>query len=159
MKDTTKMSIKEIILEVLQNNQVRTQEQLAELMKPYQEYPLNQSTISRYLREMGIRKHKASGRYLVNRDQIKHEEEQKLRELLAKQRLFTGELVVLKTEPGHAEVVATKLKQMHPSKVLGTVAQHDTIFVAATGIFATKLRNMFDQNSGEYMETDDPDLV
>jgi len=42
-----------------------------------------------------------------------------------------GNLVVLKTGPGHAQVVALELDRSPPAGVVGTIAGDDTIFIAA----------------------------
>ena len=44
---------------------------------------------------------------------------------------FSGNLVVLKTPPGHANVLARAIDTADLPDVLGTIAGDDTIFVAA----------------------------
>ncbi len=41
-----------------------------------------------------------------------------------------GSLVVIRTDVGHANVLAVELDRVHPSEVLGSIAGDDTIFLA-----------------------------
>lgn len=41
-----------------------------------------------------------------------------------------GNLVVIRTDVGHANVLAVELDRVHPSEVLGSIAGDDTIFLA-----------------------------
>lgn len=43
---------------------------------------------------------------------------------------FTGNLAVMKTKGGYATMIATAIDQQQMSSVVGTIAGHDTIFIA-----------------------------
>ena len=49
-----------------------------------------------------------------------------------------GSIVVLRTGPGHASLVAAEIDRDAPDGVLGTVAGDDTIFIACRGEPAAK---------------------
>ena len=58
-------------------------------------------------------------------------------------------LVVLKTSPGHASVIAVELDRQPPSSAVGTVAGDDTIFVATrSNSDAASLADLFNETAG-----------
>jgi len=87
-----------------------------------------QSTLSRDLSELGV--FKADGEY-----RMPHVEpgESSLVDLLDLQ--WAGDhLLVLKTAPGEASIVALTIDREQLEEVVGTVAGDDTIFVAVRGV-------------------------
>ncbi len=97
-----------------------------------------QTTLSRDLRELGVVK--GPGGYRLG-DAPYDSGQAKLAEVLAGHVLsaeVTPPLVVLKTGPGRAQIVAFELDRAGLADVLGTVAGDDTIFIAATSAKAAK---------------------
>jgi transcriptional regulator of arginine metabolism len=95
---------------------------------------VNQPTISRDLREMGVIKvAKGLGRVVyqlptefeaVNYDEIQH----KFQNLILDTK-YTGNLILLRTFPGEAQGIAKALDNAAFSMILGTVAGDDTILL------------------------------
>jgi len=95
---------------------------------------VNQPTISRDLREMGVIKvAKGLGKVVyqmptefeaVNYDEIKH----KFQHLVLDTR-HTGNLILLRTFPGEAQAIAKALDNADFNMILGTVAGDDTVLV------------------------------
>lgn len=62
-----------------------------------------------------------------------------------------GNLVVIRTDVGHASVLAVELDRARPDEVLGTIAGDDTIFLATRGNMAAaklarRLKNLVEHN-------------
>lgn len=119
-----------LIARLLSSGEIRSQEQLREKLAA-EGVQTTQGTLSRDLREMGVVK--GPGGYAlpsapVNRGQSE------LSEALTrhmKSAELAGTLVVLHTEPGHAQAVAVQLDASPPPGAVGTIAGDDTIFIAA----------------------------
>ncbi len=122
----------------IQRQQVRSQAELAELLAS-DGLSANQATLSRDLRELGVRKGphgyelpgeggdapdaltQALGAFLVDAIPVAHE-------------------VVLRTPPSGAQPLALAIDQERPSGVVGTVAGDDTVLViCASPIAASRL--------------------
>lgn len=123
-----------MIADLIARRPVRSQSELRDLLAQ-RGIEVTQATLSRDLREMGVAKSPrgyvpagvvlaappvANGRAL--------EDALRAFVIAAEQ---AGNLVVLRTGPGHAALVALELDRSPPPGVVGTIAGDDTIFVAA----------------------------
>jgi len=129
-------------------------ELLNELSK--QGIKVNQPTISRDLREMGVIKvAKGLGKIVyqlptdfevVNIDEIRH----KFKNLVISTK-HTGNLILLKTYPGEAQGLAKAIDSAEFNKVLGTIGGDDTILVVVESTSSVKqvLAMFEDIRSGE----------
>jgi transcriptional regulator of arginine metabolism len=111
---------------------VTSQEQLQRLLAD-DGLRATQATISRDLRELGVAK--GPDGYVIPSDEQRSPTggaslERALAAFLVSAKA-AGVLVVLKTGPGHAQVIALELDRHTPDGILGTIAGDDTIFVAA----------------------------
>ena len=126
-----------LITSLLSRFAVSSQERLAELLAD-QGVRTTQTTLSRDLREMGVVKGPEG--YIHPESRIAPE----TRELGRTLRTYVtgvkagGTIVVLRTGPGHAQIVALELDRAPPEGVLGTVGGDDTIFVATKSESAAK---------------------
>lgn len=142
------------ILRLIADQPVSTQTELAEALRA-QGYDVVQTTVSRDVAELGLVKVRApSGRLVYARPG--GADTDRLRALAAALREFArsleaaGNLVVLKTPPGCANVLAQAMDAADHPRIAGTVAGDDTIFVAARdGVSAVALR---DELRAELME-------
>lgn len=112
------------IPKLLTSGEFSTQDQLVAALSA-EGHAVNQATVSRELRALGVRK--VDGVYrLPERASVG-----------APIRSFVvtgkGCLAVVKTGPAHAMVVAQSIDGAEIDGVLGTVAGDDTVFVATTG--------------------------
>ena len=106
-----------LIQVVLREKKISTQDELQEELQK-RGYEVNQSALSRDLRELSVIKRQ--GAYTV---QAKNR--------LFKECLFAGEnLVVVRTAPGQAMSLAAQIDAEELPYVVGTIAGDDTIFVA-----------------------------
>jgi transcriptional regulator of arginine metabolism len=98
-------------------------------------HPVTQATVSRDLQAIGAAKDEGDRYVLMNRPA----EDEALRHLGRLIDEFVegirvgGNLVVLRTPPGAAQVVASAIDRAAITGVVGTVAGDDTVFVATTG--------------------------
>lgn len=122
------------IAELLARREVRSQEALRELLAR-EGLEVAQATLSRDLRELGVRKG-PGGYELPNGNGAGHTPtgpHGPLQRALAAYSLSieaAGGLIVIKTGPGQAQLVAFELDRSPPEGVVGTIAGDDTIFVA-----------------------------
>ena len=122
------------ILDLIENNEVETQEELVTLLNKA-DYKVTQATISRDIKELHLIKVQSSSgayKYAVNK-------KSKANDMDIMMRIFkdtvmsvdsAGNLVVIKTLSGSANAAAEVVDSLHFSGVMGTLAGDNTIFVA-----------------------------
>ena len=134
---TTKAVRQHKIAKLLEDHQVTNQAHLVELLSDAG-VAVNQATVSRDLEELGAIKVRFSGgetAYAIPempKDQVAPEEY--LRRVLGDWVVEvdrSGDLVVLRTPPGSAHVVASAVDRSGLASVIGTVAGDDTMLVIA----------------------------
>ena len=117
-------TIDQAILEIIGSEQVRDQRSLLSSLQN-REFPINQSTLSRHLKKLNIRK----------RDGIYHYQGDSTSDLagfhsVLKVVMVPPNLLVVKTLPGHANAVSWHLDKRKLDGVEGTVAGDDNVFIA-----------------------------
>ncbi len=125
-KQSRQFAIKQLIT----RNVVASQEDLRQLLEA-QGYEVTQATLSRDIKELGVaRLNTADGmRYVLRAES----EESRLTSLLSYEveSIESNEsLIIIKTLPGRAHGVAEIIDSLHESRVLGTIAGDNTIFIA-----------------------------
>jgi len=127
------------IVKLISQQPITSQQQLVDLLAE-EGISATQATVSRDLDELGAIKVRGPGGASVYaipdlpRDQISTEGY--LKRVLGEwvvEVVHSGNLVLLKTPPGCAHVVASALDRTRPEGVLGTVAGDDTVLVLADG--------------------------
>lgn len=134
----TKQQRQHLVVGILAANAVASQEQLVALLAE-QGCAATQATVSRDLDDLGAIKVRAAdgddsiyALPALPRDQRAPEDH--LRRVLADwvvEVASSGNLVVLRTPPGHANVVGAALDRSGRADVVGTVAGDDTVLVVA----------------------------
>jgi transcriptional regulator of arginine metabolism len=120
------------ILELIQNQIISTQEEVAEALRN-EGFNVTQATVSRDIKELGLIK------VAIGNDQYKYAlplevtvSETRLKFMLKEFVLkhdHSGNIIVLKTPPGNAQAVASVIDSAHWKEVIGTVAGDDTILL------------------------------
>lgn len=132
------------IITLLRERPVTSQHQLVKLLRAAG-FASTQATVSRDLDELGAVKVRREGKvaYALPSDDSLAPVGDSLHRVLAEYVLdmeSTGNLVVIKTPPGHAGMVASALDRAGMDGMAGTVAGDDTIFVACKqGVLPRKL--------------------
>lgn len=125
--------------QLLSGHMVTSQVQLVELLADTEGIVATQATVSRDLDEMGAVKVRVAGGQSVYAvpehpaDQFAPQDH--LRRLMGEwvvEATRSGDLVVLRTPPGSAHVVASALDRSGLDDVVGTVAGDDTLLVIAS---------------------------
>lgn len=121
-----------LIARLISANPVRSQEQLRGLLEAAG-VRATQGTISRDLRDLGVLK-SPSGYTLSNESvgtlgRAASDLERAVRAHLLSAE-FAASVVVLKTEPGHAALLAGEIDRSLPAGVVGSIAGDDTVFLA-----------------------------
>jgi transcriptional regulator of arginine metabolism len=114
------------ILKLIQQQQVHTQEEIAEELAK-RGVPATQVTLSRDLRELGLVK-TPSGYRELSREEPSGDAAGVVSEFVIDMRCAQN-LIVLKTDPGHANPVASALDHTGWVEVVGTIAGDDTVLV------------------------------
>ncbi len=123
---------------LLANEAVQSQVQLVQLLADVEEIVATQATVSRDLDEMGAVKVRVAGGHSIYAvpehpaDQFAPQDH--LRRLMGEwvvEASRSGDLVVLRTPPGSAHVVASALDRSGLENVVGTVAGDDTLLIIA----------------------------
>lgn len=122
-----------LIAHLLRSQSVESQEHLQELLAAKGVH-VAQATLSRDLRALGVVKG-PSGYFLP--DEVRVAPIVGEGSLARTLNMFVrsvdvgGSLVVLRTGPGHAQIVALELDRSPPDNMMGTIAGDDTIFIAS----------------------------
>ncbi len=118
-----------IILETLQKQVVRSQEELSSLLAKA-EIEATQSTLSRDIRELGLVK--VRGSYQAPGEIQAGPSTDNLRRAFENYVIRTGisgNIVMIRTSPGNAHSIGAVVDAAQWPEVLGTVAGDDTVFV------------------------------
>lgn len=128
----TKKFRHKIIKEVLQTNEISSQEMLLNILKD-RGFELTQATLSRDVKELKIIKvptDKGTYTYQLAEDMPNTQEEiASLSSLGFVSIEFSGLLAVIKTRPGYAMAIASEIDNKATAYILGTVAGDDTILL------------------------------
>lgn len=126
-----------LVAELLAEHPITSQGRLVELLAE-RDIEATQATVSRDLEDLGAMKVRLPGGESVYAvPEVAHDRsapEDHLRRVLSDWVVSVdcaGPLVVLRTPPGSAHVVASALDRSQRSDIVGTVAGDDTIFIAA----------------------------
>lgn len=127
------------ILRQIAARQLRTQDELSGALESAG-IAVSQGTLSRDLRELGVVK-TADGYVPGNRGNAPRQAGERLAAVLPQIVRGLGmaqHLVVLRTQPGGANMVAQLLDASEWPEVIGTVAGDDTIFVATADMLSAR---------------------
>lgn len=122
------------IIEIIQKDEVGTQEELADRLKT-EGFPVTQATVSRDIRELKLSKvptHAGAQKYAAleqGENQIEDRYVRVLQESYTSAEMAQN-IVVIKTVSGMAMAAAAALDAMEFPEVVGCIAGDDTIFVA-----------------------------
>ncbi|MEM9103403.1 MAG: hypothetical protein AAGB12_13895 [Pseudomonadota bacterium] len=143
-----KIQRKTLIIDIINHNQVFSQEQLASLLLS-EGVEVTQTTLSRDLAELNILK--GSSGYVIQ-EQVAITGSKNLNDIekvISQYVVYispAASLVVLKTNPGHAQLVGFELDSVKVNEIVGNVSGDDTIFIATPSIQdALALSELFKQ--------------
>jgi len=114
--------IDQAILDITAQNRVRDQRKMLELLER-KGHSINQSTLSRHLKKLNIRKQDGYYRLIPDSKPIADTQ-------ITAVTPVPPNLLVLKTLPGHANAVSWLLDEHSFEGIVGTIAGDDTIFIA-----------------------------
>ncbi|MCR4563780.1 MAG: arginine repressor [Clostridiales bacterium] len=124
----------QIILELIENNRITTQDQLQEMLKK-QGFDVTQATVSRDIKElMLVKKLNSRGEYsyaLPNRDK---NDETKLKSIFSQSVIgvdYAGNIIVVKCYSGMANAACAAIDSNAQSykSIVGTIAGDDSFFI------------------------------
>lgn len=123
-----------VILELIEQESVSSQEQLRHLLQARQ-IDVTQGTLSRDLKELGLVKRAADGGYqrpgaeaVPGRADALPALQRRVQEFLVRAERV-DQLVVLRTDAGQAQMLALAIDRVPMAEVAGTLAGDDTILV------------------------------
>ena len=130
-----KSSRQDEILRIIREKDVETQEELAEELRK-NGYKVTQATVSRDIRELRLLKVAANGGGFKYARPERHETavSDRLTRILNDSLVnvdFSGNMIVVKTLSGSANVAAEALDNLGWEEILGTIAGDNTIFIVA----------------------------
>ena len=127
----------EKIKELIRDNDIETQDELAEALK-CAGFDVTQATVSRDIKELKLFKASTDGnqrRYVIpeNKDNVSNEKYvHVLREGFVSMECACN-LLVIKTVPGMAMAVCAAVDALEIDEIIGTIAGDDTIMAATAG--------------------------
>ena len=120
------------ILKIIKEKDVKTQEQLTELLKQ-EEFEVTQATVSRDIKELGLVKVPSAGggyKYaFANRAKAESSQHLNIFSKAVTGIDYAMHTIVIKTYSGMAPAVAASLDSLIGQEILGTIAGDDTIIV------------------------------
>ena len=124
----------DMILEIIASKDIETQEDLREELVNHG-YHVTQATVSRDIRELGLRKKMGSGRRLVytavkDANMTGSDSYKSVLQAGILYMVPAENLIVIKTVSGVAMAVAAALDRLEIDGLLGSIAGDDTIFLA-----------------------------
>ena len=127
--DTQQIERQGAIVRILQDGQVRRQEDLVRLLKK-EGHEVTQSSISRDLRDLGVSKR--GGRYVLPPDDATRTNGDfgTLAQFVRGMKRAGTSITVLRTTIGAAQSVAVAIDKAEWPEVAGTISGDDTIFIA-----------------------------
>jgi transcriptional regulator of arginine metabolism len=130
---TTQESRRRLILSVLKNERIHSQEELQQRLKQ-EGKDVTQATLSRDLKFLGVARvpDPKEGYIYTVKDDIEPEPEPYLRDDISRGIVdiqFSGNLAVIKTKLGHGHSVAFAIDRLEIPEVLGTIGGEDTLLV------------------------------
>ncbi|MCR5102190.1 MAG: arginine repressor [Butyrivibrio sp.] len=141
------------IIEIIENNDIETQETLAEMLG-IAGYDVTQATVSRDIRELGLTKMttpEGHQKYVVTRQTDDHLKDKYIHVLKAGYVSMdrAQNILVMKTVSGMAMAVAAALDALKFKEIVGCIAGDDTIMAAIrtdedTLIVMDKIRSMLE---------------
>lgn len=134
--------------EVIQTRSVANQAELVEHLAAA-DFVVTQATVSRDLSAIGAVRSREDGvtRYRLASDPVDPGQQMTARRIaeFAQSMVASGNLVVVKTRPGAAQVLAGAIDQARLEGVLGTVAGDDTVLVVTPHGAAETVRGMLER--------------
>lgn len=134
------------ILELIENNNISTQEQILELLTS-DGFNVTQATVSRDIKELNLIKIRNKKGFLKYTLPGGHEK--KAEPILKSSVLHAdsaGNIAVLKCKSGMASAVCAELDMMHYPNMVGTIAGDDTIFILfRTYLQAEEFKNNYNR--------------
>ncbi len=136
------------ILELIENNEIETQEELADCLKKIG-IDVTQATVSRDIRELRLVKVLAkSGKYkYAAMGQSAEGTTDRLIKIFKNSIVsveIAGHLLVIKTLPGAAQISGSAVDSLGIEEIVGTIAGDDTIFIAVSDADKiVEIREMF----------------
>ena len=141
-----------MIMEIISNQNVETQEQLLELLRNAG-FHSTQATISRDIKDLRIVKELTTFgtyRYTASKDEVHGTFSSKLNTIFRECIVnydHAQNMVVIHTLPGLASAAASAVDAMKMSVVLGSIAGDDTVFIVmrdnnAAAAFCGEIRNL-----------------
>lgn len=127
----TKRFRHKIIKEVLQANEINSQDMLLKILTE-KGFELTQATLSRDIKELKIVKaptSKGTYTYQLSEAKVTTTEESPLSSFGFVGIEFSGQLAIIKTRPGYAMAIAGEIDNKASKYILGTVAGDDTILI------------------------------
>lgn len=120
------------IREILARNEIHTQDQLHGLLSA-ERIEITQATLSRDLRDIGAVRRPDGYTIDVNVEGLRLDTKGLERSLRGSVHSVArgGTIVVARTEAGHAPAVARRIDDAKLPLVIGTIAGHDSVFLAA----------------------------
>jgi transcriptional regulator of arginine metabolism len=135
---SVKASRQRALATLLRSRRVSSQARLLELLRA-QGFDATQATVSRDLEELGAMKVRTAEGNLVYtlpdadaRPEVSREQLSQTIAMFVVSAVPAGNLVVLRTPPGHAQAVAMVIDRSNLPEVAGTVAGDDTVLVVCT---------------------------
>jgi transcriptional regulator of arginine metabolism len=132
---SVKASRQRVLETLLRSRQVSSQARLLDLLR-VQGFDATQATVSRDLEELGATKVRAPDGQLVYAlpdadpsPQVSRDQLSQVLSMFMLSAVPSGNLVVLRTPPGHAQALASAMDRAGLPDVAGTVAGDDTVLV------------------------------
>ena len=123
------MKLNVLVKEIIENNEITTQEEITDILLKKYNKKITQSNISRILKQINAVKIVSDNKKAIYQIQDKLVDISKLAKNLVKRIEDNGNVILIKSYPGSGQIIGQALDEQHLDDIMGTVSGDNTTMI------------------------------
>lgn len=132
------MKLNVLVKEIIENNEITTQEEITDILLKKYNKKITQSNISRILKQINAVKIVSDNKKAIYQIQDKLVDISKLAKNLVKRIEDNGNVILIKSYPGSGQIIGQALDEQHLDDIMGTVSGDNTTMIIPKKTSKTK---------------------
>ena len=132
------MKLNVLVKEIIENNEITTQEEITDILLKKYNKKITQSNISRILKQINAAKIVSDNKKAIYQIQDKLVDISKLAKNLVKRIEDNGNVILIKSYPGSGQIIGQALDEQHLDDIMGTVSGDNTTMIIPKKTSKTK---------------------
>ena len=132
------MQLNVLVKEIIENNEITTQEEITDILLKKYNKKITQSNISRILKQINAVKIVSDNKKAIYQIQDKLVDISKLAKNLVKRIEDNGNVILIKSYPGSGQIIGQALDEQHLDDIMGTVSGDNTTMIIPKKTSKTK---------------------